>query len=237
MHTVNARLYPPRRAHVNERDQLATIFVKAFADQPDLAALSPAAHRVLASSAALFFRQGAAHVSVRELTKACGLSPGALYNHFPSKDELLFTIVRHGHDRMERRIGAALAAAGESPEAGLRAFVAAYVTGHVEQPELAQLVRHEYLHLSPEHYAEIVAMRRAMRRTLTEFLRTGAQSGVFDPIGDPVGQALMVLDMCSRTSDWFDRTRDTDPEEIVSRYVRGALRLVRPDAASPASGH
>ena len=38
----------------------------------------------------------------------------------------------------------------------------------------------------------------------------------------------MVLDMCSRTSDWFDRTRDSDPDEIVGRYVRAALRLVRP---------
>ncbi len=89
-------------------------------------------------------------------------------------------------------------------------------------------MRHEYLHLSPPHYAEIVAMRRAIRHTLTEFLRPGAAAGVFDPIGDPVAQALMVLDMCSRTSDWFDRSRDTDPDEIVGRYVRAALRLVRP---------
>ena len=36
----------------------------------------------------------------------------------------------------------------------------------------------------------------------------------------------MVLDMCSRTSDWFDRSRDTDPAEIVARYVQAALRLV-----------
>jgi AcrR family transcriptional regulator len=226
---VNARLYPARGERVNDRDDLVAIFAAAFDGQPDLAAFTPAARRVLAASAALFFARGAANTSVRDLTKACGLSPGALYNHFPSKDELLFTIVRHGHERMRRRIDAALAAAGDGPEPSLRAYVSAYIAGHVDQPELAQLVRHEYVHLSPAHCAEIVAVRRAMRRTLTGFIRDGAAAGVFDPIGDPVGQALMVLDMCSRTSDWFDRSRDTDPTEIAARYVRAALRLVGAD--------
>ena len=112
---------------------------------------------------------------------------------------------------------------------GFRAYVGAYVAGHVDQPELAQLVRHEYLHLSPGHYAEIVAVRRAMRRTLTGFIRDGAEAGAFHLIGDAVGQTLMILDMCSRTSDWFDRSRDSDPTEIVTRYVQAALRLVGAD--------
>jgi AcrR family transcriptional regulator len=223
---VNTRLYPAHRGRVNERDELVMIFGAAFADQPDLALFSPAAHRVLATSAALFFERGAANTSVRDLTKACGLSPGALYNHFPSRDDLLFTIVRHGHDRMQRRIGTALARADDDCESRLRAFVGAYVTGHVEQPELAQLVRHEYLHLSPGHYSEIVALRRAMRQLLVGFVTEGASSGRFDLIGDPVAQTMMVLDMCSRTSDWFDRTRDTDTDQIVARYVQAALRLV-----------
>jgi AcrR family transcriptional regulator len=223
---VNARLYPQRHEHVNDRDHVVAIFVAAFADQPDLAALSPAARRVLATSAALFFERGAANTSVRDLTRACGLSPGALYNHFPSKDELLFTLVRHGHARMRRRIDAALAPATGEPAAAFGAFVGAYVAGHVEQPELAQLVRHEYLHLSPEHYAEIVEVRRDMRRTLTTLIRAGAAAGCFHVLGDPVGQTLMVLDMCSRTSDWFDRSRESDETEIGARYVQAALRLV-----------
>ena len=202
------------------------IFGAAFADQPDLAGLSAAAHRVLATSAALFFERGAANTSVRDLTKACGLSPGALYNHFPSRDELLFTIVRHGHTRMQRRIDAALAQVDDDPVSRFQAYVGAYVAGHVDQPELAQLVRHEYLHLSRAHYREIVAVRRSLRRMLTGFIVAGAAAGRFDLLGDAVGQTLMVLDMCSRTSDWFDRSRDTDPAEIVGRYVHAALRLV-----------
>ncbi len=223
---MNARLYTARGNQVNDRDRLVTVFHAAFADEPDLGTLSAAKLRVLANSAALFFQRGAANTSVRDLTKACGLSPGALYNHFASRDDLLFTIVRHGHVRMQRRIDAALAQAPADAQARFCAYVGAYVTGHVDRPELAQLVRREYRHLSAEHYANIVATRRAMRRMLTDFIAAGSAQGQFDLVGDAVGQTLMVLDMCSRTSDWFDRTRDTNPSEIVQRYVQAALRLV-----------
>ena len=142
---------------------------------------------------------------------------------------------------MQRRIDAALAAGGRRLRgASFAPTCGAYVAGHVDQPELAQLVRHEYLHLSPAHYAEIVARRRAIRRTLTG-LHLGRRShGHFDLIGDAVGQTLMVLDMCSRTSDWFDRSRDTDPSEIVARYVEAALRLVGrpyPPSGTTSGGH
>jgi AcrR family transcriptional regulator len=181
---------------------------------------------VLATAAALFFERSAPVTSVRDLTSACGLSPGALYNHFASKDDLLFTIVRHGHERMRRRIDAAIAPLAHDPVAAYAHFVRTYVAGHVEQPELAQLVRHEYLHLTPPHYAVIVEARRAMRRRLTELIAAGERAGRFTLLGDPVAQTLMVLDMCSRTSDWYDRSRESDQAAIVDRYAQGALRLV-----------
>ena len=65
-----------------------------------------------------------------------------------------------------------------------------------------------------------------MRRMLTGFIIDAASRGQFELIGDAVGQTLMVLDMCSRTSDWFDRSRDTDPSDIIARYVQAALRVV-----------
>ena len=184
--------------------------------------------RVLATSAAMFFERGAMETSVRDLTRACGLSPGALYNHFPSKDEVLFRLVAHGHARMKRRVEREVRRA-HGPIDRFSAYVRAYVSGHVEQPELAQMVRREYLHLSAGRYREIVVVRRALRRRLTGLLEAGAQAGSFDLLGDPVAQTLMVLDMCSHTSDWYDRSRDSDDAAIVERYVCGALRLVGAD--------
>jgi TetR/AcrR family transcriptional regulator, cholesterol catabolism regulator len=214
---------------VNDRDRLVAIFLGEFESQPDLETLSPAARRVLATAAALFYERGAVDTSVRDLTRACGLTPGALYNHFPSKDDVLYTLVRHGHERMRQRIDTAMHAAPDDPVSAFRAFVRAYMAGHVEHPEMAQMVRREYLHLSEERYAEVVESRRGQRRRLAEVLTAGQRSGEFVLIGGAdgaVGSALMVLDMCSRTSDWFDRSRESDPAGITERYVAAALRLV-----------
>jgi TetR/AcrR family transcriptional regulator, cholesterol catabolism regulator len=206
----------------------AALFEQEFAGAPDLARLSYAARRILAMSAALFYRRGAAGTSIRDITRACGLSPGALYNHFASKDDLLHVLVRHGHDALEDRIDAALAAAGTDPAARTAAFVRAYVMGHLVNPELAQLVRREYLHLSPERYQSVVTQRRTLRRQLSTLLAEGAAVGEFDLLDGEDGAtrvAVMVLDMCSRTSEWYDRSRAESPDQLADRYVAGALRL------------
>lgn len=204
-------------------------FAQAFVDDPDLAHLSPAARRILAVSAALFLEHGAAATSVRDITRACGLTPGALYNHFASRDDVLYELVRHGHARLERRIDAALAKGRSAdPRERFTAFVAAYVTGHLIRPELAQVVRREYLHLSQSHRAEIVQRRRAMRGRLARLLREGCVAGQFELIGGPqeaTAAAVMILDMCSRTSDWYDPARKSRIDRLIARYVAGALRL------------
>jgi AcrR family transcriptional regulator len=204
------------------------VFERAFATAPDLAHLSYAARRVLAMSAALFYRQGAAGTSIRDITRACGLSPGALYNHFSSKDDLLYELVWHGHESLERRIADALAEVEEDPVTRTGAFVRAYVMGHLVHPELAQVVRREYLHLSPARYARIVRRRRGLRQHLSEELRDGADAGDFDLIDGIDGAtrvAVMVLDMCSRTSEWYDPRRAEAPDVLADRYVTAALRL------------
>jgi AcrR family transcriptional regulator len=206
----------------------AEVFARAFAEEPDLARLSVAAQRVLAMAAALFYQRGAVATSVRDITRACGLSPGALYKHFASKDDVLYELVRHGHERLERRIATALEGGPDDPVLRMSAFVRAYVTGHLVQPELAQVVRREYVHLSAPRRTAIVQRRRALRTQLTGLLRDGAEAGRFRLIdGDdpPTRVALMTLDMCSRTSEWYDRSRSGPPSELADSYVIAALRL------------
>ncbi|WP_194792003.1 TetR/AcrR family transcriptional regulator [Pseudomonas sp. UFMG81] len=50
--------------------------------------------KLLASSGALAKRGGFASTGVAELMKAIGLTGGAFYNHFPSKDDLFTEVVR-----------------------------------------------------------------------------------------------------------------------------------------------
>ncbi|TAM87028.1 MAG: TetR/AcrR family transcriptional regulator [Jatrophihabitans sp.] len=220
---------PPDVLPVNDLAGNAAIFLADFEDQSDLSRLGPTARRVLATAAALFLERGAAGTSVRDVTRACGLTPGALYNHFASKDDLLYTLVEHGQVRMRRRLDEALAGAAADPVAQFGAFVRGYVVGHLVAPLLARVTRREYLHLSPARVELVVAERRSIRRDLTAILLAGQDGGAFRLIGGPAGatgQALMVLDMCSRTSDWFDPHGPVGVVELAQRYVQAAARLV-----------
>ena len=121
--------------HLQQQDveAVAEEFRQEFADADDLVDLSPAALRLLAHAAALFHASGAVATSVRDITGSCGQTPGALYRHFESKDELLYRLVCHGHERLERRIAGALAGA-DTPVDRVAAFVRGYVSGHLASP-------------------------------------------------------------------------------------------------------
>jgi TetR/AcrR family transcriptional regulator, cholesterol catabolism regulator len=211
----------------DELTQRSQKFLADFAAYPDIAEMSYAARRILAAAATLFYRDGAASTSVRDLTKACGLTPGALYNHFASRDEVLYVLVRSGYGRTESEIAAAVGAAGDDPRRRLIAYVRAYTSLHLRFPAFAQLAHREYVHLPEPQLAEINDRRDRLRESLIAILQAGATEGAFELIGglSPAGQATMVLDICSRTSEWFSPNA-TSTEGLVERYVVAALRLV-----------
>lgn len=217
----------PDAAEFAQLPELRQRFELLFDNEPELQQLTTAARRLLAVAATLFFEHGSAATSVRKLTRACGLTPGALYNHFGSRDELLFTLVRTGHVRAQRDLDAAIGTRPVTPRESLSRFVHAYTEIHLRFPPFSQLIHREYVHLSPERKAEIVLRRRQMRDQLVSILRDGVGDGSFRLVGGPqaeVGSAMMVLDMCSRTSEWFNPAQPS--QSFSDRYAAAALRLV-----------
>lgn len=78
--------------------------------------------RLAEAAIELFGSRGAPATSVREITAACGLSPGALYNHFASKDELLYVLVRDIHLQFDAGMAATLASARPGPGRAARRY-------------------------------------------------------------------------------------------------------------------
>ena len=63
----------------------------------------------------LFNERGYTGTTVRELADACDLTPGAIYNHYASKDALLFAIVDRVHDLADATLSEALRSVGTDP--------------------------------------------------------------------------------------------------------------------------
>ena len=101
---------------------------------PKIHAASVAAHRaqqraaLLDAARELLAEGDASKVTFTEVARRTGLARNSVYKYFTDRRELLTEVVRQAAPRWTERIHAALAAAGDSPEER----VAAYVTAQLE---------------------------------------------------------------------------------------------------------
>ena len=72
----------------------------------------PPIEAIRAAAFRQFAERGYPVVTVRDIMKACGLTQGALYNHFKSKDELLHDIIASTQAELERLCQQAVNGAG-----------------------------------------------------------------------------------------------------------------------------
>jgi AcrR family transcriptional regulator len=204
------------------------------------ARLSAPARRLLEAADHLFYSQGVPATTVREITSACGLSPGALYNHFTSKDELLYALVGHRHLRLERDVIAAQKLAVGDPIAEFIAIVEVYVRVHAAGRKGAQVANREYRHLTGSRLEEVIDIRRRLRDRMVSVLRRGSKEGVFDVVGGADKKSLTItaaaiLEMCINCSQWFRPQGNITIEELQQRFIDLSLRMVG-CAAPPTDG-
>ncbi|MDA8343122.1 MAG: TetR/AcrR family transcriptional regulator [Actinomycetota bacterium] len=199
---------------------------------------SDPARRLLGAADDLFYRQGAAATTVREITGACGLTPGALYNHFTSKEDLLYDLVVGRHRLLDDVVVAELTSVGDDPVDRLTAVVRVYVEVHVHARQGSRVANREYPNLTGPRLAEVVAIRRRLRDRVMDILAAGAAQGRFDICGGTGRASVMVaaatiLDMCIHATEWLHEGGPLSMPELQERYVAMALRIV---GASPSDG-
>ncbi|MEO8045066.1 MAG: TetR family transcriptional regulator [Spartobacteria bacterium] len=76
---------------------------------------------LLATAWRLFYREGYRSVGIDTLLAEADLAKMTLYNHFPSKDELIVAVIRKRSEEVLAGLAQAIDAAGRSPEARLLA--------------------------------------------------------------------------------------------------------------------
>src|SRR5205823_385749 len=126
--------------------------------------------RIEDASLGLFFERGFKSTTMREIAVACGITAGALYNHFPSKDQLLYSIMRRVHDDLEADLTLARDEAGDGPADQLRAVVRSHALMHTRSRKEARVANQEINSLPEPERSEIVAIRKRMRRMFVDIL-------------------------------------------------------------------
>lgn len=201
---------------------------------PERSDLSPAKRRLLEGALVLFSRDGYNGVSVRDIAKELDQHPTSIYAHVSSKQDLLFELVKMGHEELRDRIRLALLEVDGSPASQLRAITRANVLTHLAVPDLARVSHNESRHLSEQQAAIIEVLRVDMGTLLRDVINRGIALGVFHPVDGTVTVAAIIA-MGTRVVDWWTPDVGIDAETVAAAQAELAVRMLQPWGLDPAT--
>lgn len=186
----------------------------------------------------LFFEHGFEATSVRMIADACGITPGALYNHFSTKEALLFDIVQGASALGQTMMQQALATAGSDPGSQLHAAVSGFVLFYARHRHLGLIASSEYTSLPEPWLSQVKQARRQARAMFEKIIAAGQRSGDFRLLQvrgmSPVRLASIAIgDMCIRVAEWFDPRGALSDAKVAELYAQLCLRLVGARRAAP----
>ena len=181
--------------------------------------------RLLTSAVRCFAANGYHATTTRDIAAGVGLSPAALYVHFPSKELVLFEIMRAGHDRALAHIrDPAIEAAGGAADR-LAVVVGRYTAWHARHHVAARVCQYELAGLTSAHYDEIVQVRHLTN----DVFRGAVERGIADGTFAPADVNRLVRGMLSLSIDlvrWYRLDGSDSPEQLGDFYAGLVLKMV-----------
>jgi AcrR family transcriptional regulator len=175
-------------------------------------------HRgILNAASDLFAKQGYMRSSIAELADACGLSRGALYHYFTSKEAILFAILdAHVHE-MIADVEAAVTEASTTLEqfrAAIRAIVALNARSSNEQ----RVILNDLSFLSEDEQKTIKALERQLVDMVADLLIRLDKEGKIVKRTKKV-YTMMLFGILNFSHTWYDPKGGVEPKEFADMVV------------------
>jgi len=194
-------------------------------DNPWAAVTPPSSRRMLLAAIDAFAEQGYHATTTRDIATRAGLSPAALYMHYPSKSALLAQISRIGHDAALTLVVSAAGTDDGAAVPRLRRVVARFVAWHAEHHRVARVVQYELNALPADDRAAVVSIRRQIESVLEQVLREGVAEQAM-AVTQPRRVARAILSMGIDVARWYDPTGRDSPADLGALYADLAERMV-----------
>jgi AcrR family transcriptional regulator len=176
---------------------------------------------LLDRASALFVQHGYDNVSLNDLIADAGVSKGAFYHWFPSKEALISALAEHSaregfaviEEAMARCRGNSLDRLNAMLQAGFDVKMKAGT--HELLAAAVSLLRPDNSHL----YRRIVTAEEDLfRPLLTRLISEGVAEGIFDTF-DPEGVADMIYGLAARTNSKIIDVRDAADESARDHAI------------------
>ncbi|MEV0093058.1 TetR/AcrR family transcriptional regulator [Streptomyces sp. NPDC050738] len=188
---------------------------------------TPVPQRLLAAATRLFAERGYDRTSVQEIVEAAGVTKGALYHYFGSKEDLLHEIYARVLRLQQERLDA-FAEADGPVEQRLRDAAADVVVTTIDNLDDASIFFRSMHHLSPEKNKQVRAERRRYHERFRALIEEGQKQGVFSA----ATPADLVVDYhfgsIHHLSTWYRPAGSMTQTEVAAHLADLLLRALRP---------
>jgi TetR/AcrR family transcriptional regulator, cholesterol catabolism regulator len=124
---------------------------------------------VLRHGTDVFYEKGYAGASMRDLSRASGMSLAGLYYYFDSKEKLLYLIQKHTFSTIVARLKERLENVTD-PEQRIRVFISNHLEYFLANQKAMKVLSHEDDVLTGEYGQEVAAIKRQYYRICVDLL-------------------------------------------------------------------
>lgn len=184
---------------------------------------------ILEHATDVFYEKGFEGASMRDLSRASGVSLAGLYHYCESKDKLLFLIQRHAFVTIVERLRERLQGHGD-PVERVRIFIGNHLEYFLANMKAMKVLSHEDDVLKGEYGEQIQAIKREYYRIsvgLVDDVQCPPSNGNRGGSRDSRTAVLALFGMMNWIYTWYNPRVDGDAAELASQmselFLRGLL--------------
>lgn len=211
---------------------MASAAAKQQTGSPTRAKGQATAARVREAALKRFAASGYAAVSMREIAADVGVRPGALYNHFPTKQDILKDLMLSHMANLLEAWETCDLAEGMDP---LERFVRFHIRYHLEKADEVFISYMELRNLEPDNFDVVETERRRYEAILTEILQKGAAAGRY-AVAEPKVATRAIIAMLTGIPSWYRAGGRLSKHDIEKLYLELARKAVAPDTNPSLTG-
>ena len=187
---------------------------------------------ILAHATAVFCEKGYAAASMRDLSRATGMSLAGLYYYFESKEKLLYLIQKHTFSTIMERLQERLAEVS-NPEQRIRAFIENHLAYFLANQQAMKVLSHEDEILKNHFGDEVRAVKREYYRVCLGLMEDFKRAEGLQFSGRMA--VLSLFGMMNWIYTWYNPRVDADASALARDMGDIVLNGIRGDGRKQGS--
>ncbi|HVS88439.1 MAG TPA: TetR/AcrR family transcriptional regulator [Candidatus Acidoferrum sp.] len=180
---------------------------------------------ILRHAAQIFAERGFEGASIRDISRATGISLSGLYYYFESKQQLLYLIQKNAFTSILSRLQLRLVATA-APEERLKLFIQNHLEYFLAHPAEMKVLSHEEDALEEPYNKEIAVIKRRYYAFAREIFDDLAAREAMSELNPRIA-VLSLYGMMNWVYKWHDPKVDPRSEELAGTiseiFLRGVL--------------